>query len=231
MISLAARGWRKFAARRAEEGSGAAWRWFIDRLGVRLLNWTLSEVVWLDLDEAKFSGNPPAGFEFRFLTPQEVASFTSPEHELSERDAALAAGGRDRCFAALTNGRLAAYGWYALGSAEAIHCGGVPLSFPADVAYMYKGFTHPDFRGQRLHGFVMRLAIEAMARDCGVRKLISMVDWLNVASLKSCDRLGYRRLGRILKLGWPACSVSFPPAAAKALGVRFGRRADLSGRR
>ena len=35
--------------------------------------------------------------------------------------------------------------------------------YPADVAYMYNGFTSPDFRGKRLHGLAMGLALRALA--------------------------------------------------------------------
>jgi hypothetical protein len=76
----------------------------------------------------------------------------------------------------------------------------------------------------------MRLALEALARERGITTLVSTVGWLNWASLKSCDRLGYRRLGRMTKFGWGLLGGGFYPRAAQALGVQFGRRADLSNR-
>ena len=231
MFTSAARSYQRWATMRAEHGAAAGWQWLTDRVGARLVNLGVSEVVWLELADIKLSGEPPAGFEFRWLTPDEIATCVCEENELSEHHVARAAAGHDLCFAALQNDRLAGYGWYALGSIEAVHCDNTALSFPSDVAYMYKGFTHSDFRGLRLHGFAMRLALEALAAERGITKLVSTVSWLNFASLKSCERLGYRCLGRMTKVGWGPCSTGHYPAAARKLGIRFGRRADLSNRR
>jgi hypothetical protein len=222
---------RQFAKAKADHGRRAAWEWIADRLGVRLINLGVSEVVWLSLDNIQLAGEPPAGFEFRFLGPVEIAGFVSPANELTDEHVERAARGQDLCFAALHGDKLAAYGWYALGSIEGEHCDGVNLSFPADVAYMYKGFTHPDFRGQRLHGYAMRLALEKLAVEQGITHLVSTVGWTNWPSLKSCDRLGYERLGRMVTYGWEPLSRERYPSAAQARGVRFGRDADLSNRR
>ena len=227
MTTIALRAWQRWTSIREQDGWRGASMWLFNRVGERLVNLGISEVVWLELPDIKLVGAPPEGFEYRFLSPDELATFVSPENELSEHHVERARRGHDLCFAAVQNGRLAAFGWYALGCIEAIHCDNVPLSFPADVSYMYKGFTHPDFRGQRLHGYVMRLALEELARTRGVNKLVSTVSWINWPSLKSCDRLGYRRLGRMVKLGWGVGSFGFYPRAAKKLGIRFGRRADM----
>jgi RimJ/RimL family protein N-acetyltransferase len=222
--------YRQFSKAKADHGRRAAWEWIADRLGVRLINLGVSELVWLSLDKIQLAGDPPAGFEFRFLTPSDIAGFLSPTNELDERHVTRAERGHDLCFAALSGDRLAGFGWYALGSIEGEHCDGVNLSFPDDVSYMYKGFTHPDFRGQRLHGYAMRLALEALAAERGIEHLVSTVSWTNWPSLKSCDRLGYERLGRIVTYGWDPLSIELYPRAAKARGVRFGRDADLSNR-
>jgi RimJ/RimL family protein N-acetyltransferase len=222
--------YQRFAKIKADNGRRAAWEYVVDRIGGRLLNLSVSEVVWLGLDDIKLAGDLPEGFEFRFLSADEVAAFAAPENELDERHVRRAQQGHDLCFAAISDERLAGYGWYALGSIEGEHCDGVNLSFPSDVSYMYKGFTHPDFRGLRLHGFAMRLALEALAAEYDVRSLVSTVDWTNLASLKSCDRLGYQRLGRIVTYGWGPLSRARFPQGAIERGVRFGAAADLSNR-
>jgi hypothetical protein len=231
MFTLAVRGINRWTAIRTEQGHAAAREWLIDRIGARLLNLGVSEVVWLKLDNIKMVGAPPEGIEFRFLTPPELVRYACAENELDHTHVARLAAGHDLCFAALQQGRLASYGWYALGSIEGAHCDCVALSFPPHVTYMYKGFTHPDFRGQRLHAFGMRLALEELGRERGITSIVSTVGWLNWASLKSCDRLGYQRLGRMTKFGWGFASGGSYPRAAKELGVRFGRQADLSNRR
>lgn len=231
MIAVASRGLARYRTIRSEHGRWAATEWLLDRVGARIINLGVSEVVWLEPGKIKLVGAPPADFEFRFLTPAEIASFVSVENELDEHHVARAAAGRDLCFAALHNGQLATYGWYALGCIEGEHCDGVALSYPDDIVYMYKGFTPPAYRGQRLHGYAMRLALEQLVAERGVRGLISTVGWLNWASLKSCDRLGYERLGRMTSYGWKYCGGGCYPQAARDLGIKFGRYADLRPRR
>lgn len=231
MFAVAARGLSRYSSIRSEQGRSAAAEWIVDRVGARLVNLGVSEVVWLEAGKIKMVGAPPADFIFRFLTPADIAGMVGNENELDETHVARAAAGYDLCYAALKEGRLAAYGWYALNCIEGEHCDCVALSFPADVAYMYKGFTHPDFRGQRLHGYAMRLALEALAAERGIRGLISTVGWLNWPSLKSCERLGYERLGRMTRIGWKYFGYGSYPQAARDLGIRFGRHADLSARR
>src|SRR6185503_21359140 len=104
--------------------------------------------------------------------------------------------GREVCFAAFEGDRLAAFGCYTLGYVPPDQAAGAAMSFPSDVAYMSYGFTHPDFRGSRLHGLVMGFGLQQLA-TYGVTKLVSIVGWTNCASLKSCWRLGYTPLGKM----------------------------------
>ena len=170
-----------------------------NRIGRRLLKLKIVHVVWLDVGDVAVSAASYPDFTFRFLSAGEVASFADdPDYDLEPEMADRAADGRNSCFAALDGDRLAAYGWYARDWIEPEHCDGFGLQMPPDVAYMYKGFTHPDYRGKRLHGAVMGFALRDFAAD-GVQSLISTVDWTNDASLKSCARLGYRRLGLLAR--------------------------------
>ena len=210
-------------------------RTLVDRLGQKLWGLQVHEIQWLEVGSAMDSTTLDAPFglpvEFRFLTPSEVAAFAlDPANDLDETMAERAAGGRDLCFAAISNGRLANYSWYACGSIEPAHFCGVGLSYPADTAYHYKAFTHPDFRGQRLYGAAVHRALHALGARCGVTRLISSVHWLNVASLKGSERIGYRSLGRMLTTQRAQVRLVFVPSAAKKLGIRFGTDAESAGR-
>ncbi len=221
---------KQFAARleqtRAKFGARAALESVLDRLGRLAAGLQVVEVVWLESSQVgDLSGEDPR-FEFRFLRADEVRRFAeNSDLKLSSELAARIEAGRDMCFAALEGERLAAYGWYALDCIEGEHNFGVPMSFPADAAYMYNGFTHPDYRGLRLHGRVMGLALLGLEAK-GVTRLVSTVDWTNHPSLRSCQRLGYERLGRIVTIGGNLAVVLKSPAKALARGVRFGRQAD-----
>ena len=179
------------------------------------------EVVWLDLQRAE-SCRPVPGFEFRFLTSAEVRDFSlDASMDLEESLGDEIDRGDSLCFAALDGSHLAAYGWYALHRAAPEHCFGVGLRLPDDVSYMFKGFTHPNYRGRRLHAAAMGLALAELSAR-GIRALISTVEWTNEASLRSCDRLGYQRLGRIAQSGQPPrVRVSIPAQIFPETGVEF----------
>ena len=206
---------------RRQFGLAAAGRLLVDRLGAKLLQREVMEVVWLDLKQAQACQAVP-GFEFRFLTAREIRQFSSdPALDLEMNLAEEMDDGESLCFAALDQGKLAAYGWYAIHRAVPAHCFGVGLRLPGDVSYMFKGFTHPDYRGRRLHAAAMGLALAELSAR-GIRALISTVLWTNEASLHSCDRLGYLRLGRIVQTGHPRNRrVSIPSTIRQQTGVEF----------
>jgi hypothetical protein len=105
---------------------------------------------------------------------------------------ALAKG--DRCYGALADGKIASYGWYSTLGTEVTS--DLTLEFDPEWAYMYKGYTLPEFRGKRLHGMGMARAMKAYS-DEGKKGLISYVESANFASLKSCYRMGYVDIGTI----------------------------------
>jgi len=182
-------------------------------------------VVWLDIKSLAELASADPQFTFRFLTADEVETHVQdPNFFLFPTLAEGVRSGRELCFAALAGERLAAIACYSLDVATPDKTAGATFSFPADVAYMSYGYTHPDFRGARLHGLVMGLALQELAKR-GITKLVSLVSWSNGASLKSCWRLGYIHLGHMITFGGPKRAVGFYPKLAKQLGVRFGRNA------
>lgn len=221
------RAWRrKLSEVRQREGWKASAGFIGDRIGKKLLGLDVAHLIWLPREAMQISLDAESQLDWRFLEPAEIAQFA--EHADFELDAALAdraRGGYDFCYAAIDEGRLAAYGWYALGAIEAEHAGGVAMAFPPHVAYMYKGFTHPDYRGRRLHALGMGRALLNLEVE-GVDTLLSIVDWTNHASLRSCVRLGYQDLGRRVKLGGRQGALVLSPPRVRQLGVELGRDAD-----
>jgi hypothetical protein len=61
---------------------------------------------------------------------------------------------------------------------------------------MYKGYTHPKYRGRRLHAIGMTRALQAY-QERAYKGLISYVESNNYSSLKSVYRMGYVDFGRI----------------------------------
>ncbi len=135
-----------------------------------------------------------------FLDPDTLREFAKhPEYELSQSflDRAFEKG--DECYGFLDGDVLAAYGWYSNKPTET-NWPGLVVLFDNRYVYMYKGFTHADHRGERLHAVGMTRALAAyLAR--GYKGIVSYVEWNNFASLKSCYRMGYTDFGKIYAAG------------------------------
>lgn len=195
--------------------------------GSRLLEFEALTLGWLSIDEMKTELDLPEDIEMRFLSAGEVEMFAlDPQNDLTESHVEKAHAGTDHCFAALIDGRLASYGWYTLDGAYLIGNNGLLIRYPSNAAYMHSGFTHPDFRGRRLHGIGMGRALLALSEK-GINALLSDVDWANHASLKSCNRLGYQMLGNVYSIGRGQGRIVFVPRTARSLGITIERLNDL----
>jgi len=138
----------------------------------------------------------PKTYVAGFLSEAQLRAFAAdPANEMSDAflDAALGKG--DECYAILDGARLAAYGWYAT-TPTPVGAPELQLHFRSDYVYMYKGFTDPRYRGQRLHAIGMTRALHEYRRR-GLRGIVSYVESTNFDSLKSCFRMGYKVFGSI----------------------------------
>ncbi len=195
--------------------------YLVNKLGRAACKIVVEHLVTLPIDQISDSGPLPDGFEALWLTLKDVHKFSQdPSNDLS-LEFVKNIKSNNRCFGILSQGRLAAYGWYGFHQIEPEYFFEVGMQLPPNLVYMHKGFTHPDFRGQRLHAMGMQQALQSL-REEGVDAIISTVDWTNFASLKSCDRLGYQRLGRLMKCTLLGRTFSRFPKAAIQLGVIQG---------
>jgi hypothetical protein len=216
---------QRLTAFRERFGIAGALRKSVDVILHKVLHLSVFTVVWLEIKSLAEMAPADPKFEFRFLTADEVARFSQdPAYYIEPVLAERVRNGREVCYAALCGDRLAAFGFYALHYIEPQHASGVAMSFPPGVAFMTFGLTHPDFRGARLHGLIMAGALKALG-DRGVARFASLVARSNLASLKSCYRLGWISLGNMTIIGGKRRSIGVYPNAAKQLGIRFGRKA------
>ncbi len=209
-------------------GWSAAARRTASRTAQKLLRLEVNEMLWLAAESLPSAVPADPDFAFHFLTPNQLAYFSrTPTNDVDEVFALCVGSGHDFCFAAVAKtGELASYSWYAVGSIEAEHHLGVAMSLPPGVAYMYKAFTHPNFRGKRLYGATVALAFQALAAK-GVRNLVTTVEWTNFSSLRSCRRLGFQPLGRLATIGPLNHRIALTPQSARVRGIRFGRSAEV----
>ncbi len=197
----------------------------LDAVLHKALRTQVHRVVWLELKSVAGMAPPDESFRYRFISADELAAFAEePSYFIGPSLVVDVRSGRTMCFAALAGKRLAAFGCYTLRYVEPDQSAGDAISLPRGVAYMSYGFTHPDFRGFRLHGLIMGLALQELA-ERGVTRLVSLVAWTNWASLKSCERLGYVNLGNMITFGSQKRAIGIYPNTAKELGIRFGRNA------
>lgn len=215
----------RLTAFRERFGANGALLKSLDVVLHKVLGVSIFTVVWLEVKALAQLAAADPQFEFRFLTADEVKRYAQdPAYYIEPVMADRVRNGREVCFAALAGDRLAAFGFYALHYIEPQHASGVAMSFPADVAFMTFGLTHPDFRGARLHGLIMAGALKELGNR-GITKFASLVARSNLASLKSCYRLGWTSLGNMKIIGGKKRSIGLYPKAAKQLGIRFGRNA------
>ena len=146
-----------------------------------------------EVDDRYLSIDPR--FQHRVLDEATLRRFSrEPTYDLSPEflDDALAKG--DRCYGILEGERLASFGWYSIAPTKISE--DLVFRFDPRRVYMYKGFTDPAYRGQRLHALGMTWALKRLLED-GSDGLISYVDANNFDSLRSCYRMGYSDVGQI----------------------------------
>jgi len=138
----------------------------------------------------------PEHYRPGFLTAKMLHEFAvNPENEMSESFIEEALSKGDECYGVCDGDRLASYGWYSFRPTR-IDPPDLQLRFNHEYVYMYKGFTHVRYRGQRLHAIGMTLALQHYL-DRGYSGLVSYVESNNFNSLKSVARMGYEEFGSI----------------------------------
>lgn len=176
-----------------------------------------------DIDPRLFNAGP---FAARFCTQKELlASVEEPEvrEEMTPEFVERALLRGDECFGIFDGERLASFGWYS--SRPTSIDSELYLYFDSAWMYMYKGFTLGAYRGKRLHGIGMSLALrEYTAR--GSKGLISYVEANNFASLRSTEKMGYKRFGSVYvaRVGGRVATWSTP--GCKPYGFRVALTAD-----
>ena len=177
------------------------------------------------LDAKIFTSN--LQLSFRQLSVAEVKQYAAePDNRIPVSFVDRIASGRHLCMATFCDSRLAAYGWYALGSIDADENAGVAMSYPADTACVYRFFTHPDFRGQLIHGAVRPYLYAALAEH-GITKIVGIVSWTNWPSRHLARKVGYRDLGHLISVGPRRHRFWIAPREAARFGIKFGDKATM----
>lgn len=171
-------------------------------------------------DPNYLAGN--SNYTYRFLTKDELCTFAGdPANDLELEGLQCAFQKGDKCFGILDGERLASYGWYSnrpTVSSENLH-----LHFNDQYIYMYQGYTHDDYRGQRLHAIGMTMALQEFLQR-GFKGIVSCVDAANFSSLKSVYRMGYKDFGKLYTLKILGRSFNYRSRGCKAYGFKLEQR-------
>ena len=168
----------------------------------------------------------PHGYKVRCLTAGDLARAARVQPQFCETAfvsrAQIDQG--DECFAVIDTGKLASTGWYSTHRTPVDDQWAI--EFDPRYVYMFKGYTHEDYRGQALHSLGMSTATVEYGRR-GIPAILSVVEANNFASLKSCAKMGYRASGwvaacRFLGRSWTWASAGCRP-------FRFGIVAQSAG--
>jgi hypothetical protein len=185
---------RALAAIKKDGWRRTLWRTALKTVN-RVVGFKILVGVWVETPDRSFC-ECDKRFTAAFLSESAIRRFAlDPENALSSEfvDEALLKG--DACFGITDGPVLASYGWYSVQPTR-IDPPELFLEFDKDYVYMYKGFTHPRYRGKRLHAVGMTLAL-AHYRSKGFKGIVSYIESDNFESLKSSYRMGYLRFGSI----------------------------------
>jgi hypothetical protein len=158
------------------------------------------------------------GFDARFLSPAELeAKAREGTHDFSREFLAQARERGDRCYGIFDGDTLASHGWYAERSTAINEH--YMLHFDPAYTYMFKGYTIPAYRGQRLHAIGMCRALRAFTEE-GKKGLVSYVASNNFASLRSVARMGYQIFGNLYLARRGGHALAFASGGCLPYGVR-----------
>ncbi len=135
-------------------------------------------------DHPVLQGHPVRGSDLQLLIDERV--------ELSAKFVSRSIARGDWCYLFRDGANIASYGWYTTQTCPVVD--DVVIHFSTDYLYMFKAFTAPAYRGQRLHAFGMAHALKEAVKE-EYKGLVGYAEAHNAPSLKSAMRLGYRVFG------------------------------------
>jgi hypothetical protein len=101
----------------------------------------------------------------------------------------------DICTGFVSDGNLAAYNWFTKEKVDLLG-GKLKVKFSNEYIYAHKGFTHPKYRGNRLHGAGLIETLKLLSRN-NCKGIVGIVEANNFDSLKSAYRMGFEEFGKI----------------------------------
>ena len=104
----------------------------------------------------------------------------------------------DKCFLAVSQGRIVGYLWLMYGEME-LDKNRLHIVLPNEKAFVYKGFVIDEFRGKRILYCIDQEIIKELRRE-GKTAMLTIVARDNRASIKARERIGFKEIGKIIQI-------------------------------
>ena len=216
MLALLGKAWRRLRNNTRDFGIVKA----LHDAAYRSLNYLVGymNVIAMEVSCAAALPALAAQYRGRFLNKDALLPFTKdPEYQMTEPflDDAFATG--NECYAISDGDILASYCWY--GKVSSPISDELAVDYSPAYVYVWKAYTHPDYRGRRLHALGMAQALHAY-RERGYAGLLCMVEANNYRSFNSVYRLGFKNTGRIYVVRLFGRHFVYHTAACRRYGFR-----------
>ena len=151
----------------------------------------------------------PAGYSFRFGTPEDVLACQETHTELDERERAEGAArlGLGHRVVLGFHGELAVFSMW-VNPRNLNVPGHIKRQLPEERVFIYKAFTSPDHRGKKLYQAGMRFVLAWLAAE-GMNGLVGYAHVKKTVSRAGLARLNFHSLGRFTRVDWPFWSHTF----------------------
>jgi hypothetical protein len=138
-----------------------------------------------------------AGYECRFLAPDETDRFAGQLESKIAANLHMALARGDAAYAILDGERLASIGLYAKEPTPILN--DLAVHFEPPARYMYHGYTQVEYRGRRLHALgILRAAQELF--DLQVPNLVTVCERTNYPARISVNRMGWQPCGTLYRI-------------------------------
>lgn len=199
---------------RRRYGTSRYLQWWAARVGAKVVRLEVEKFLTINCNRLKPAPESTADYFFRPISVSDAYQYAGRDYDLSAEFLDGSIADADVCMGAFENDQLAAYGWFTRSPRD--------LKLPRNMAYTYKAFTRPEHRGLGLQTAIKQNAWQLLQAD-GVKKFLTIVNWINWPSQRACHWAGYQAIGQTttFKLGKREFVVASPSISRS--GITFGR--------
>ncbi|MDA1017893.1 MAG: hypothetical protein O3A00_25980 [Planctomycetota bacterium] len=196
-------------------------QWWVARIGARIAKLEVEQYLLLHRDRVRPPrDNVDTALSFRVIGHREIAEHAGTRHDLDHDFLDQRDSRRDICFGAFQDRELAAYGWFTRFPHD--------LRLPENMAYTFKAFTLPEFRGMGLQASIKRAALDHFDQF-NVNRFLTIVNWINWPSQRACLRVGYRSLGHTVSVRIGGKDIEHRSKAIQRIGILPSTRDQWQG--